>query len=125
MVKYNEYNTQIQVKNTKTISHINLFSEEDYTEEEFTQMILEVFEENREDLILYDLWELYSSNHVKDYFGYDQSKSSIKYLGEFTYPNKFKYVNSKKLVELVVEKFPQFSKHPETTYHVFARIVIE
>lgn len=125
MVKYNEYNTQIQVANTKTLSHINLYSKENYTEDEFKNIILEVFKENREDLILYDLWELYSSNLVKDYFGFDQSKSSIKHLGESTYPNKYKYINSKKLTELVIKKYPQFSKEPETTYHKFSKIIIE
>lgn len=124
-MKYNKYNTQIQVKNTKTISHITLYSEEFYTEDEFKNIILDMFNKYRDKLILYDLWELYTSNIIKDYITFKNSGDSIGVLGENTYPSKYKYVNTKKLIDYVLKNYPQFSKHPKSDYYEFKKIIVE
>lgn len=124
-MKYNKYNTQIQVKNTKTISHITLYSEEFYTEDEFKNIILDIVNKYRDELILYDLWELYTSNIIKDYNNFKNLGDSIGVLGEHTYPNKYKYVDTKKLIDYVLKDYPQFSENPELDCYNFKKIIVE
>jgi len=114
MGKYIEYTTTIAIKeNEYHYSWINLFSKEKMTGEDFFSIVKEVFEENKSDVVVYSISDLLIERKIdkETYECLLEEGDSISNMGENTYPDEYKYVDARKLSELIMKKHPQFIKN--------------
>lgn len=113
MGKYMEYRTTVSIKeNEYDYSWINLFSKEKMTGEDFFSIVKEVFKENKSDVVVYSISDLLIERKIdkETYECLLEEGASISNMGENTYPDKYKYVDARKLSKLIMKKYPQFVK---------------
>lgn len=104
---YKNYVCEIKLKNSDTISNINLYSTENYTEQEFQNIVIKSFLKYRTEVIIYDAYSLFEENIIKsnsEYQKIENSTASIGQFGEDTYPDRFKFINTRLLSEFIISE---------------------
>lgn len=115
-MSYKIYNCEIKLRNSDSKSNISLYSKEKYTEQDFQNIVIKSFLKHREEVIVYDIYNLFMSKIIKDSKKYEElekSTASIKELGENSYPDSFKFINTKLLSKYIIEENKNLVKHLE------------
>lgn len=117
--KLNYYKTQLYLigSTDRSYSYIELYSTKKLTKEEFASLINEYFEKYRGEIITYDSLEMVmrgiisSSEH--DRISKLKNGPNIDQLGEDTYPDEYKYINTHLLTKYLIKENPEFSRSPK------------
>lgn len=126
MKKFFKYEARIALEVNGEVtppSYVRLYSSEEITAEEYNNMVLSVFNEHRDEVLVFDNYELAQANLLKthDVFGVDTRVCTV---GENAFPAKYLLIDAKKLKMLVAKKYSDFSVTRNEEYITSENMII-